>query len=202
MPLASASAPTERSPRRLSAIQACRRSKRSSPCCRASVALNCAWPPGRLRKTTSWRATAKRELAAEILLDQRQRQVDAGGDAGRGPDIAVLDEDRIGLQLHLGKALGELGAAAPMRHRAPSVEQAGGRQQERAAAHRGDAPRGLRARLDPADQRASRRRDGRPSRRRRSACPRRRAAPAAAASRGRGRRMTVASAPSATTTGS
>ena len=29
------------------------------------------------------------EVAAEILLDQRQRQVDPGGDAGRGPDVAV-----------------------------------------------------------------------------------------------------------------
>ena len=35
---------------------------------------------------------------AEILGDHGQRQVDAGGDAGRGPDVAVLDEDAVGLE--------------------------------------------------------------------------------------------------------
>ena len=92
------------------------------------------------------------ELAAEILLDQRQRQIDSGGDAGRGPDVAVADEDRIGLQVHGGKAAGEFGAAPPVRHGATAIEQAGGGQQEGAAADRRGPPRRLRPRLDPADQ--------------------------------------------------
>ena len=92
------------------------------------------------------------ELAAEILLDQRQRQIDSGGDAGRGPDVAVADEDRVGLQAHGGKASGEFGAAPPVRHGATAIEQAGGRQQKGAAADRRGPPRRLRPRLDPADE--------------------------------------------------
>ena len=34
---------------------------------------------------------------AQIGLDQRQRHVDAGGDAGRGPDLAVDDVERVGI---------------------------------------------------------------------------------------------------------
>ena len=43
-----------------------------------------------------------RDLVAVILRHHRQRQIDAGGDAGRTPDIAVADEDPVGLQLYLG----------------------------------------------------------------------------------------------------
>ena len=34
---------------------------------------------------------------AQIGLDQRQRHVDAGGHAGRGPDLAVDDVEGIGI---------------------------------------------------------------------------------------------------------
>ena len=37
----------------------------------------------------------ERHVAAEVLLDEREREVHAGGDAGRGDDVAVADEDRI-----------------------------------------------------------------------------------------------------------
>ena len=42
----------------------------------------------------------ERDLAAEVLLDQRERQVHAGGDAGRGVEVAVAHEDRVGLDGH------------------------------------------------------------------------------------------------------
>ena len=53
------------------------------------------------------------DLAAEVLLDQRQGEVHAGGDAGRGPDVAVADEDRVGVDGELGVAAGELGRSTP-----------------------------------------------------------------------------------------
>src|SRR6185437_7296762 len=42
-----------------------------------------------------------RNLLAKILGNKRERQIDACGDAGRAPDIAVAHENPIGLQLHL-----------------------------------------------------------------------------------------------------
>jgi hypothetical protein len=40
-------------------------------------------------------------LRAQVLLDQAQRQVQAGGHARRRPDVAVGDEDAVGLDLDL-----------------------------------------------------------------------------------------------------
>jgi len=37
-----------------------------------------------------------------ILLDHRQRHVDASADAGRGPDPAVADEDGFAIDVDLG----------------------------------------------------------------------------------------------------
>ncbi len=40
-----------------------------------------------------------RDLVAELVGDHRQREIDAGGDAGRAPDVAVLHIDAIGFEL-------------------------------------------------------------------------------------------------------
>ena len=149
------------------------------PRCRSRVALNWAWPPGRLRNTTSRRATARATVATEVLLDHRQGQIDPGGDAGRGPIAAIGDEDRVRLDPDARMALGELGAVGPVRHRAAVVQETGCRQQECPRAHRGDPPSGCGGRSQPADQvdvagSLRRRRD----RRRRSACPGRHRSPA------------------------
>jgi putative intracellular protease/amidase len=55
------------------------------------------------------------DLGAEVVLDQGERQVDAGGDAGRGPDRAVADEDAVGLQAHARMAAGDVDGVAPER---------------------------------------------------------------------------------------
>ena len=39
-----------------------------------------------------------RDRLAEVLGDQRQRQIDARGDAGRAPELAALHEDAVGLE--------------------------------------------------------------------------------------------------------
>ena len=60
----SASAGTERSAVRLSAIQAWRsRSGSRSAGCHDGRALNCAWSPGRRRKSTSQRAASRATAA-------------------------------------------------------------------------------------------------------------------------------------------
>jgi hypothetical protein len=54
------------------------------------------------------------QIAAVIRLDEGQRQVDTRRHPGRGPHLAVVDEDRIGVDGDGGVALGELLGAPPM----------------------------------------------------------------------------------------
>jgi hypothetical protein len=94
----------------------------------------------------------QRHGAAEVLFDERQRQVDAGGHPGRGPDRAVAHEDRIGLDPDRGEASGKLGADRPMGRRPSAVQHTGRSEQERAGADRGDAPGPRRTLAQPIDQ--------------------------------------------------
>ena len=79
------------------------------------------------------------DVDAVVVLDERQRQVDAGGDAGRRPHVAVADPDRVGVDVDVRVLGGEPRGAGPVRRRPPAVEQAGGGEQERAAADADDA---------------------------------------------------------------
>ena len=80
-----------------------------------------------------------RDLVAEILRRHRQRQIDAGADPRRTPDIAVADENPVGLQLHLGIGGQKMPGALPMRGGAAAVEQAGFGEDVGAGADAGDA---------------------------------------------------------------
>ncbi len=80
-----------------------------------------------------------RDLVAEILRYHRQRQIDAGGDPGRTPDVAVADENPVGLQLHLGIGGEKMPGAPPMRGGAAAVEQAGFGKNVGAGANAGEA---------------------------------------------------------------
>src|SRR5690348_15470692 len=76
-----------------------------------------------------------------ILLDQRQRQVDAGGNARGGPGIGVLYENPVGVDSNLWKAGLQHASVAPMRRRSTAFQQACGRKQARAGAYAGYTPR-------------------------------------------------------------
>ncbi len=83
----------------------------------------------------------QRRLPAHVLLDQRQRQVDARGDPGRGDDGAVPDIDGLRVDDHLGKLSFERAGIGPVRGHAASGQQPGPGKQEGSRAHRGDPPR-------------------------------------------------------------
>ena len=85
------------------------------------------------------------DLDAVVVLDERQRHVDAGGDAGRRPHVAVADPDRVGVDVDGRVLAGEALGPRPVRRRPPAVEQAGGGEQEGAAAHADDPARTGRA---------------------------------------------------------
>ena len=90
------------------------------------------------------------DLRTQVRLDQRQRHVDAGGDAGRGPDLAVDDVERLGIDRQRGKVLGQPRAARPVRRHPLAVEQAGRGEHEGAGADRAVAVRPRRHPLEPA----------------------------------------------------
>ncbi|GAA3037694.1 hypothetical protein GCM10020000_14600 [Streptomyces olivoverticillatus] len=83
----------------------------------------------------------ERGLAAEVLLHQGEREVDARGDPGRGGDPAVPHEDGFGVHPQRGIPLGEGLAVRPVGGDAAAVEQAGRGEREGAGAH-GDQPPG------------------------------------------------------------
>jgi len=80
-----------------------------------------------------------RDLVAEILRYHRQRQIDAGGDPGRTPDVAVADENPVGLELHLGIGDEKMPGAAPMRGGAAAIKQPGFGEDVGAGADAGEA---------------------------------------------------------------
>ncbi|SPA42357.1 protein of unknown function [Cupriavidus taiwanensis] len=108
--------------------------------------------PGALDEDRQFPRRAQRDVVAVVVFDQRQRHVDAGGHAGRGPDPVLAHEDGVRVQRDRGKARAERGMHGPVRGRAPAVEQARLRQQEGAAAHRGDAGHAGGGLLQPGDQ--------------------------------------------------
>ena len=63
-------------------------------------------------------------LPAQVLFHQREGQVDAGGDPGRGHDVPVPDEDRLRVDRHLGKAPGPGIAGRSVRRYPPAGQQA------------------------------------------------------------------------------
>ena len=89
----------------------------------------------------------------QVLLDQRQGQVDASRDPRRGPHRAVVDENRVGFDPQLRMLLGQLFAAGPMGDHTPSVQPAAGGQQKRPGTHRRHPPRTQAVILDPGHQR-------------------------------------------------
>ncbi len=75
-----------------------------------------------------------RRLRAAHLAQHMQAAVEAGGGAGRGQHVAVVDIEHIGIEPHARKAAREVVRPCPVGRRRPVVEHAGGSQHERAEA--------------------------------------------------------------------
>jgi hypothetical protein len=82
-------------------------------------------------------------VGADVAADDVQAQVDAGGHAGRGQDVAVVDEEDVGVELHLREPAAEALGVGPVGGGRAAVEQPGRGQHEGAGAD-GHHP-GLRA---------------------------------------------------------
>jgi hypothetical protein len=77
-----------------------------------------------------------------------QAHADAGGDAGRADDAALVDPGRVRADVEVGKLGAQLGDVAPVGGGGQAVEQAQPGQQKGAGADRGDQ-RDLERRLQP-----------------------------------------------------
>ncbi len=108
----------------------------------------------------------QREGAAEISLDQRERQIDPRRDPRRRPDRAVAHEDRIGLDPDPRVARRQRCAMLPVGHGPPPVEEPGCAEQERPGADRSDPACPFGPRTHPGDQGGvgARRKDSGPAR--------------------------------------
>ena len=87
----------------------------------------------------------ERDLRSKILLDQREREINPGGDAGRSVELPVLHEQGVRLHLQLRKTLRDISRKAPVRRDAAAIQQSRRRQSVNAGANRSDAPRRLRS---------------------------------------------------------
>ncbi|WP_445623234.1 hypothetical protein [Lactiplantibacillus plantarum] len=64
------------------------------------------------------------DLRAQVGLDHGQRQVDAGGDAGRGPDRAALDEDAVVFHPQAGiQQIADFAMLLEYVHEIPGIER-------------------------------------------------------------------------------
>ena len=80
-------------------------------------------------------------LVALVLLDQREREVDAGGDAGGGEDAPVPDVDRVRVDGHGGEAAAQRRGVLPVRGGPAALQQPGAAERERAGADGRDPAR-------------------------------------------------------------
>ncbi len=93
------------------------------------------------------------DLRIVVVLDQRQRQVDAGGDAGGRPQIAVTNEDRLGIDVDVGELTLEGRRSRPVGRHPLAVGEPGGGDHERPGAHRDDPVGATPESADSVDQR-------------------------------------------------
>ena len=93
------------------------------------------------------------ELPSEVLLDERQGQIQARGDSGGRPDVTGAHEDRIRLHRGLRMEPLQLCAKRPVRGADAAGEQPSARQQKAARAHTDNPPRALREPTQRRDER-------------------------------------------------
>ena len=100
-----------------------RRSAHRLLACAFSGTLNCDCPPARFDEHDQFARRFDGDAMAVVFLDQRQRHVDAGADAGRRPDRAVLQENAVGIDLDRRETFARLLRPMPMRRGATAGQQ-------------------------------------------------------------------------------
>lgn len=99
-------------------------------------------PPGAFQRHHGQPRAVGGDGGAVVALDHVQAQVHAGGGAGGGEDLAVVDEQHVGVDVDGGVAARQWGGGFPVGGGLEAVEDAAGGQGEGAGADGGDAGAG------------------------------------------------------------
>src|SRR2546423_1792895 len=81
------------------------------------------------------------KIATVVVLDQLQREIDAGGYSGRGIEGTVLNIDLVRRDFGGWEPFGKFSGMLPMRRRIHSVEETCGTEKKCTGAHRAISPR-------------------------------------------------------------
>ena len=103
------------------ALELAQRIARRRPAARPRAELGLA--AGALQEHDELARDPQRDVGAEVVRHERQREVDPRGDAGRRPDVAVADPDRLGIDRDRRVAARQRVAPGPVGGRAAAVEQ-------------------------------------------------------------------------------
>lgn len=91
--------------------------------------------PGALHEHDQVSGDVTRQVRTVVTLDEAECKVDTGGDTRGGEDVAILDEEGIGLDVDVGVGTREQLGVTPVSGRAVSRKQACGCEYERAGAN-------------------------------------------------------------------
>src|SRR5437870_13665914 len=79
-------------------------------------------PPGALQINDQLARHGQRGTWSLVLFDQREREINSRGNAGRRVELPILDVERVGVDAELGKAVRHVLAGRPVCRDASSVE--------------------------------------------------------------------------------
>lgn len=111
----------------------------SSEASTSGVSIYCAWPPARWGGHDHAPGDGGGDGGSVVLAHDVERQVDGCSCSGGGEDLPIVDEQDAGIDLDPGVARCQFGGPAPMGGDAPTIQQSGFGQQERAGAEGEDA---------------------------------------------------------------
>ena len=92
-------------------------------------------PAGTLEEHDELARDPHGDIASEVFLDKGESEIQPGGDAGGGANLAVPDVDGVLIDLYFGISRRKLPGDGPMRRHPAPVQQAGGREQKRTTAN-------------------------------------------------------------------
>ena len=104
-----------------------------------NCSTNCACPPCRCGGATSAACPAVGSGCAVVTPDDVETQIDPGRDPGGREDIAVIDEQAVRNDIHVGVAALQIVGQSPVRRGGAPVEDSGGGKREGSRADRYEA---------------------------------------------------------------
>jgi hypothetical protein len=78
----------------------------------------------------------RRDVGAQVATNHVNAEIETGGGARRCQNAAVVDVEHVRVEIDGRMTTGQFGGGQPVRRGAEAIEDAGGRQHERAGANR------------------------------------------------------------------